>query len=940
MHLNTIFIGFLFFISSVLFAQPKLVEQFQDNERISVIPPDMWAHEQAGISYEGSGLNFGHLENGMRYGVGKTASGVGCKISLMISVGSKEERPEESGMAHFLEHMVFRNSENFPDGRLNQLLTESLYGTANKIISAATSAFFTRYDVTLGNCSEAELRESVKILADIAFRAQFRPEDVNKEARIIEGEESKWLHQISREPNSIKELLSNRKIIDMSAHLWPSFGFIHPIGLSEIRASITAESINSFYRRWYIPAHMAIAYAGPTDGDVVQEMFALEFADFKRQATPDFSRPFPTETSPSTFLLPAVVPNEMQIYFADVSTPLSHNQFDEESLRTDLIYLVVADILQTSLNTAASGPAWLFNSTIKLAKSANGSRFFNLQISAYKDHETAVLRSFAALNRFAQTGFADSISHSKQRLVRYFESRKVPDSANDLMDAIFKDFRHAELIWPQPPSWLDDALEAITPEACQEAFQKGFLAPREREGFYAFGAAKRDLEAQARFAALLLKAKNIEAYEPEDALVPPPVFAYDDVPGTEFDKIKFEMASGNGPFQMALKNGPTIWSAPRSKSKDNRIAVMMIFGDLDFTNYSPLWALPYLRAPKGHSPEEIKALFPNIYVNFIPMGQGFMVYGTAPEGKLSGLLKYMRAILVDPDFSYLKQEDTLSLGRDAISSFHLRDEALLAQLIWRISDLAPAMDLDMDQILDQLTNTSTEVWEANMQAKVAQGISRIGFAGVVDANQAAGSFAQIFRNFPWRAAPTTLPKLTLQSGQHLVKIMLDSDCPAARVLVLLPLREKITPQQRSNFEAIAHFLEKAIFREIRVDMGEGYAPKVLAINTQGLADDFVLVDLWTSLENAVKVANKIEDVAISVAQHLTDDDRKEALNKATGRCKGGNSSFLSFLTNTPHKCRTDKSFNNDTLSNLEELKRLLGEIFVVGKSSSMVFLPR
>ena len=62
---------------------------------------------------------FGRLPNGMRYAIMRNETPTDAvSIRLRIGSGSMVEQDNERGVAHFLEHMAFRGSANFPDGEL------------------------------------------------------------------------------------------------------------------------------------------------------------------------------------------------------------------------------------------------------------------------------------------------------------------------------------------------------------------------------------------------------------------------------------------------------------------------------------------------------------------------------------------------------------------------------------------------------------------------------------------------------------------------------------------------------------------------------------------------------------------------------------------------------------------------------------------------------
>jgi zinc protease len=83
-------------------------------------PP--WGHELARRTPDPA-VRFGRLPNGLRYAIQRNETPKdGVAMRLRIGAGSLQERDEEQGLAHFLEHMAFRGSARVPDGEVVRML--------------------------------------------------------------------------------------------------------------------------------------------------------------------------------------------------------------------------------------------------------------------------------------------------------------------------------------------------------------------------------------------------------------------------------------------------------------------------------------------------------------------------------------------------------------------------------------------------------------------------------------------------------------------------------------------------------------------------------------------------------------------------------------------------------------------------------------------------
>jgi hypothetical protein len=83
--------------------------------------PD-WPHSHAQFKPD-SEARFGRLDTGLRYVIYRnTAQGRGTSMRFLVAAGSLQERDDQLGIAHFVEHMAFRGSKNLKDGELKRIV--------------------------------------------------------------------------------------------------------------------------------------------------------------------------------------------------------------------------------------------------------------------------------------------------------------------------------------------------------------------------------------------------------------------------------------------------------------------------------------------------------------------------------------------------------------------------------------------------------------------------------------------------------------------------------------------------------------------------------------------------------------------------------------------------------------------------------------------------
>ena len=155
-------------------------------------------------------------------------------VLVAFDAGARNERAEENGMAHFLEHLVFKGGEKYPHYRDVNETAERLGG----VLNAYTSQDIVAFHITVRAESAAP---AIDLLSDFVGRPKIDPEELDRERGVVIQEINRAFDQ----PSMVAEYL-----IDQAA-----FGE-HPLGRTvlgpeENLRSFTREGIVAFReRRW------------------------------------------------------------------------------------------------------------------------------------------------------------------------------------------------------------------------------------------------------------------------------------------------------------------------------------------------------------------------------------------------------------------------------------------------------------------------------------------------------------------------------------------------------------------------------------------------------------------------------------------------------------------------------------------------------------------
>lgn len=227
----------------------------------------VWAHEKSDLQPDPS-LVFGRLNNGFRYVLKKNQEPRNrVAIYLDIQAGSLNETDTERGYAHFLEHMVFNGSVNFPPGKLVEYF-QSIGMSFGGDINAHTGFNETVYDVILPSGSREDIEKGLLVLSDYARGALLLDEEVKRELGVILAE--KRSRDSAGYRSQVKEIE-----FSMQGTLLPER---MPIGTVETLEKTDRAALKRFYDAWYRPENMVLVMVGDFEPDFARILVEKQFA--------------------------------------------------------------------------------------------------------------------------------------------------------------------------------------------------------------------------------------------------------------------------------------------------------------------------------------------------------------------------------------------------------------------------------------------------------------------------------------------------------------------------------------------------------------------------------------------------------------------------------------------------------------------------------------
>ncbi len=195
-------------------------------------------------------------------------------LSLWLNIGSRVESDAMNGMAHFLEHMIFKGTPQINCGEFERLIEER-----GAVTNAATSQDYTHYYITAAPQDFATL---APLQIELVMNPSLRNDHFDRERPVI-------LEEIRRAQDSPQRRMFYRSM-EMSFETLP---YRRPVlGPTDVVEGLSAEQMRAFHHTWYQPSHMTAVAVGNLPVEelirVVEEGFeqALARSD-RRHSNPD-----------------------------------------------------------------------------------------------------------------------------------------------------------------------------------------------------------------------------------------------------------------------------------------------------------------------------------------------------------------------------------------------------------------------------------------------------------------------------------------------------------------------------------------------------------------------------------------------------------------------------------------------------------------------------
>jgi zinc protease len=189
-------------------------------------------------------------------------------LNLWLNVGSALEPDAINGMAHFLEHMVFKGTANLRSGEFEQRIEQR-----GAVTNAATSQDYTHYYITTAPQDFADL---APLQADVVLNATIPEDGFMRERQVV-------LEEIRRSHDN-PQRRTFQQVTELTFEQLPYRRQV--LGPTEVIAGLTPEQMREFHQAWYQPEHMTAVVVGNLPVDRLIRIVENSFASLGQHSQP------------------------------------------------------------------------------------------------------------------------------------------------------------------------------------------------------------------------------------------------------------------------------------------------------------------------------------------------------------------------------------------------------------------------------------------------------------------------------------------------------------------------------------------------------------------------------------------------------------------------------------------------------------------------------
>lgn len=848
---------------------------------VSATRAQTFPHDSSDLPVDDT-VRFGVLPNGLRYAIranqeprDRTA------LRLLVEAGSLQETESQRGLAHFLEHMAFNGSDNYPPGTLIEFFQRmgmNFGGDTN----AFTSFDRTVYMIDLPDSTDENLDEGLQVFRDYTDGLLLLEEEIDRERGIVLSEKR------TRDSVQWRTFLAELDFFYGDTRLAHRL----PIGTEEVLTSAGRDEFVDYYNTWYRPERMTVVAVGDFDVDDVERKITRAFSGVESRGPARNDPPLDSiEIKPGTHVLHH---SEAEAGNVTVGIQVMRPFTEEPDTAANRIKDLPRDLAFAMLNRRISEIAKSENAPFIGGGGGAGSFYqvsenVSLELTTQTDRWPEALRvAENELRRALEYGFQApelyeviaGMRNGLEQAVRRAPTRRSPSLAMGILSSIAD-----ETVFTDPQTNYDlfiPALDEITLEACNEAFRAAwatdhrYLTVMGNTGDTA-GDSPKNL-----IAGLFAEAQSV-------ALEPPPEIEQVEWAYTDFGSAgevysreyveDLDLTTIEFVNRVKLNIKKTDFSA-ESISLSVRVDSGLLTEPTDREGLGVYTSNTFTLGGLGqHSADELRRVLAgrNVGVRFGVDETAFTFSGGTTPDDLLLQLQLVAAHLVDPGF----RPEADRQMRKAITQYykqlaHVPQGPLQTEVPRLLADGDTRFGLPSEEVLADRNLTESREWVA---PRLESGSIEIGLVGDLDVEAAIEAVAQTFGALPPRLAKRDYPErrqVSFPRKPFEKEYEVDTEIPKAEVVLYWPTDDGMDVQVDRRLRVLANILSDRLRLTIREELGDSYSPNAGSI-TSSTYDGYgwIQASVTVDPDEAKRVAKVVRDLADELSRKGTDRDELE-----------------------------------------------------------------
>ena len=510
----------------------------------------------------------GKLDNGLTYYIrhnDKPAQR--AEFYLATNVGAIQETPDQDGLAHFLEHMCFNGTKNFPGKAILNWL-QSIGASFGGNVNASTGIDQTQYMLNnIPLVRETVVDTCLLILHDYSHFVTNDPVEIDKERPVIIEERRSRRNAAWRTfERSLPYYYGDNKYSTCTL-----------IGLQESLENFKPESLVSFYETWYHPGNQAVVVVGDVDVDAVEAKIKKIWADIPAAVNPKAKEKYT--------LTPFSEPRVGIITDPETTVPsfeiLWESDARDEALNStpagfsiDLIENIVASVMSerfTDITSKADAP--YLNGMFASGRLCEAFEAVMGQVTLKEDNILGGLKAFLTeLKKMSEYGFSDAeVSRAKDNILASLEkavneaaTRKNPEFVHPLISNFFDNQAYME---PQAEYDLAKAFLGQIDASILSQMIAQMIPGQENMVVIYSGPEKEGISTPTK-EQIMAVFSEVESAQIEAPVAETATEAFMDPSVLKGAKVKKTKSSVYGSTEWTLKNGVKVIVLPTEHKKD------------------------------------------------------------------------------------------------------------------------------------------------------------------------------------------------------------------------------------------------------------------------------------------------------------------------------------------------------------------------------------